>query len=94
MGDFSPDERYMMYTIRDGGSDEIAVQIMDLATLEDIPDRLPTALYGRIEFSADGDGYYYTHRSRQTGPRGTAIRTRSRTPKAATGFTGKNRTWA
>ena len=69
IGDFSPDERYMMYTIRDGGSDEIAVQIMDLATLEDIPDRLPTALYGRIEFSADGDGYYYTRRSRQTGPR-------------------------
>ena len=69
MGDFSPDHRYMMYTIRDGGSDEIAVQILDLVTLEDIPDRLPAALYGRIEFSTNSDGYYYTHRSRQTGPR-------------------------
>ena len=69
MGDLSPDERYMMYTIRDGGADEIAIRILDLTTLEDLPDRLPTALYGRIEFSANGDGYYYTHRSRQTGPR-------------------------
>ena len=69
MGDFSPDERHMMYTIRDGGADEIAIRILDLTTLEDLPDRLPAALYGRVEFSANGHGYYYTHRSRQTGPR-------------------------
>jgi prolyl oligopeptidase len=69
MGDFSPDERYMMYTIRDGGADEIAIRILDLNTLGNLADRLPAALYGGIEFSEDGRGFYYTHRSRQTGPR-------------------------
>ena len=66
---FSPDGSLMLYSIRDGGPDEIEVRVRDLAAGEDLPDRLPTALYGSVAFTSDGSGFYYTHRSRQTGPR-------------------------
>ena len=66
---FSPDDRLLLYSIRDGGRDEIEVRVRDLASGEDLPDRLPTALYGSVAFTSDGSGFYYTHRSRQTGPR-------------------------
>ena len=37
--------------------------------MTDLPDRLPNALYGGLEFGEDGRGFYYTYRSRETGPR-------------------------
>ncbi|MYC98279.1 MAG: S9 family peptidase [Gammaproteobacteria bacterium] len=67
--DFSRDGRLMLYSIRDGGPDEIEVRVRDLESGEDLPDRLPTALYSSVAFTTDGTGFYYTHRSRQTGPR-------------------------
>ena len=67
--DFSRDGRLMLYSIRDGGPDEIEVRVRDLESGEDLPDRLPTALYSSVAFTFDGTGFYYTHRSRQTGPR-------------------------
>ena len=66
---FSPDGSLMLYSIRDGGRDEIEFRVRDLNAGEDLPDRLPTALYGSVAFTSDGTGFYYTHRSRQTGPR-------------------------
>ena len=66
---FSPDSSLMMYSIREGGSDEIEVRIRDLATGADLPDRLPRALYSGVDFDDDGAGFYYTHRSRTVGPR-------------------------
>ena len=69
MVDFSQDGSLMMYSVRDGGADEIAVRILDLESMLDLPDRLPNALYGGLEFSEDGSGFYYTYRSRETGPR-------------------------
>ena len=66
---FSPDGDLMMYSVRQGGADEIEVRIRDLETGEDLPDRLPNALYSGVEFDDDGTGFYYTHRSRVTGPR-------------------------
>jgi len=66
--DFSRDGRLMLYSIRDGGPDEIEVRVRDLDSGEDLPDRLPTALYSSVAFTSDGTGFYYTHRSRQTGP--------------------------
>lgn len=65
----SPDESLMMYSIRQGGADEIEVRITDLETGEDLPDRLPNALYSGVEFDDDGSGFYYTYRSRVEGPR-------------------------
>jgi prolyl oligopeptidase len=67
--DFSPDGRLMLYSVRDGGPDEITVHVRNLPTAKDLPDSLPWALYGGVEFDRTGKGFYYVHRSRQTGPR-------------------------
>ncbi len=66
---FSPDGRLMLYSVRDGGPDEISVRVRDLARGTDLPDSLPWALYGSINFDQNGKGFYYVHRSRQIGPR-------------------------
>lgn len=65
----SPDGRLMMYSVRQGGADEIEVRIRDLATGQDLPDRLPAALYSGVDFDESGTGFYYTYRSRTEGPR-------------------------
>ena len=67
--DFSPDGDLLMYAIRDGGQDEVQIRIRDLASGEDLPDRLPNFLYGSTFFDPDGTGFYYTWRSREVGPR-------------------------
>ena len=67
--DFSPDGNLMMYAIRDGGQDEVQIRVRDVATGEDLPDRLPNFLYGSTFFDPDGTGFYYTWRSREVGPR-------------------------
>ena len=67
--DFSPDGNLMMYAIRDGGQDEEQIRIRDLATGEDLPDRLSNFLYGSTFFDPEGTGFYYTPRSREAGPR-------------------------
>jgi prolyl oligopeptidase len=69
MVDFSPEGDLMMYSVRDGGADEISVRIMDLETFHDLPDSLPNALYSGLGFTQDGTGFHYTYRSRLTGPR-------------------------
>jgi prolyl oligopeptidase len=65
----SPDGRLMMYSVRQGGADEIEVRIRDMETGRDLPDRLADALYSGVEFDEDGTGFHYTHRSRTEGPR-------------------------
>ena len=67
--DFSPDGRLMIYAIRDGGRDEREYRVRDVENGEDLPDRLPTYLYGNVSFDPEGDGFYYSRRSRETGAR-------------------------
>ncbi|NNF28293.1 MAG: S9 family peptidase, partial [Gemmatimonadetes bacterium] len=67
--EYSPDGRVLVYSVRQGGADEIEIRFRDLETGEDLPDVLPRALYGGIEFTEDGESLYYTHRSRVDGPR-------------------------
>ncbi len=67
--DFSPDGGLMLYAIRDGGRDEVEIRVRNLATGEDLRDRLPVALYSSVSFTPDGTGFYYSRRSRQTGAR-------------------------
>ncbi len=67
--DFSPDGGLMIYAIRDGGRDEREYRVRDLESGEDLPDRLPTYLYGNVSFDPDGEGFYYSRRSRETGAR-------------------------
>ena len=66
---FDPDGTLMLYSMRQGGADEVEIRIRDLETGEDLPDRLPDALYQGVRFDAGGTGIYYTHRSRTEGPR-------------------------
>jgi len=66
---FSRDGSLMMYSVRDGGPDEITVKIRDLTLGRDLPDSLPRALYGALAFASHGRGFYYVHRSRVEGPR-------------------------
>ena len=67
--DFSPDGRLMIYAIRDGGRDEREYRVRDFESGEDLPDRLPTYLYGNVSFDPEGEGFYYSRRSRETGAR-------------------------
>ena len=67
--DFSPDGDLMIYAIRDGGRDEREYRVRDLESGEDLPDRLPTYLYGNVSFDEEGEGFYYSRRSRETGAR-------------------------
>lgn len=65
----STDGRLLLYSVRDGGRDEVEVRVRDLATLQDLPDRLPAGLYSSLAFDRDGTGFFYSARSRQTGAR-------------------------
>ena len=67
--DFSPDGDLMLYAIRDGGRDEVSIRVRNLPAGEDLPDRLPEHLYGRVSFNRDGSGFHYVSRSRETGGR-------------------------
>ena len=61
--------RFLIYGVRDGGQDEFEMRIRDLAANVDLPDRFPAALYSSVVVTAEGDGFYYSVRSRQTGAR-------------------------
>ncbi len=67
--DIDRDGARMLYRIRDGGLDEISVRLLDVASGEELPDRLPEALYGPVFFDHAGEGFFYVHRSRSEGPR-------------------------
>ena len=69
LGAASPDGRYALYNVRQGGADEVEVRIRDLETGEDLPDRLPSALYGGLAWDEDSRGFTYIHRDRYQGPR-------------------------
>jgi prolyl oligopeptidase len=66
---FSNDGKLMLYSVRDGGPDEISIRVRDLATGTDLPDSLRAALYGGVSLAPDGKGLYFVHRSRSDGPR-------------------------
>jgi prolyl oligopeptidase len=66
---FSPDNRLLLYSVRDGGPDEVSIHLRNVATGKNLPDSLPWALYGEFTFDPAGKGFYYVHRSRQVGPR-------------------------
>ncbi len=65
----SPDGQLLLYSIRDGGPDEVTLKVRDVRTGSDLPDSLPNALYASLSFAPDGKGIYYVHRSRTNGPR-------------------------
>ena len=69
MVDQSRDCGRLIYSLRDGGEDEIELRIRDLATGIDLSDVFPRALYSSVSFAPDGRRIYYSHRSRELGAR-------------------------
>ncbi len=65
----SADGRFLLYSVRDGGPDEIEVRVFDVEHRTDLPDVLPTALYGGLSFEDGARAIRYVHRSREAGPR-------------------------
>jgi prolyl oligopeptidase len=67
--DTAQDGSLLVYGIREGGVDEVDVRVMDVASREDLPDRLPTALYTGVSLTADKSGFYYGVHDREAGTR-------------------------
>jgi prolyl oligopeptidase len=55
----SDDGRLLVYGLRRGGEDEIAVRILDIDSGEHMPDSLPRARYWDIAITPDNSGFYY-----------------------------------
>ena len=65
----SRDGKRVAFLVRQGGVDEVEVRVMDVEARREFPDHLPKALYSGVAFNADGSGFYYARRSRETGSR-------------------------
>jgi prolyl oligopeptidase len=58
----SPDGRYLAYSVRHGGTDHSAIEILDVDRSAVLPDRLPEGFCTGFVFAPKGDGFYYSHR--------------------------------
>src|SRR5579862_731095 len=74
----SRDGSVLAYGVRHGGEDQFSINLIDVASHRDLPDRLPRARYLNASWKHDGIGFYYSVRTDQ-GPRlrvhrgGTAV---------------------
>ena len=64
----SRDGSVLAYGVRHGGEDQFSINLMDVASRRDLPDRLPRARYSNASWKLDGSGFYYSIRTDQ-GPR-------------------------
>ena len=69
LSDVSRDGKLTAYLLRQSGQDEVEVRLKDVDTRQDLPDRLPKALYESVSILPDRSGLYYARRSRSEGPR-------------------------
>jgi prolyl oligopeptidase len=67
--DVSDDGALAAYGVRQGGEDETDLRILDVASLRDLHDRLPKALYTGFAFKKDKSGFYYSVGHRDIGKR-------------------------
>src|SRR5579863_2497206 len=58
----APDGRFLAYSVRQGGTDHAALEILDVETNVVVPDRLPDGFCTGFVFAPDGSGFYYSHR--------------------------------
>ncbi len=61
----SEDARFLAYSVREGGTDHSALEILDLERKMVLPDRLPAGFCTGFAFSPKADGFYYSHREVQ-----------------------------
>ena len=59
LADISHDGSLVVYTVRDGGVDEVSIRVMDVATRANRPDVLPVARYGVVSLTPDMKGFFY-----------------------------------
>jgi prolyl oligopeptidase len=64
----SDEGKLLAYGIRQGGEDEVAVQLFDVDARKDLSDKLPRARYFGVSIKPDRSGFYYTHFGKE-GPR-------------------------
>ncbi|HYP28324.1 MAG TPA: prolyl oligopeptidase family serine peptidase [Blastocatellia bacterium] len=58
--DISDDGKLLVYGVRQGGKDEVALFLLDVDTRKQLADRLPEARYFGISMKPDKSGFYYT----------------------------------
>ena len=59
----SPGARFLAYSVRQGGTDHSALEILDLERNTVLPDRLPEGFCTGFVFVPGGTGFYYSHRA-------------------------------
>ena len=64
----STDGTLLAYGVRRGGEDEKTVNVFNVDTRKDLPDRLPRGRYFSVSFKPDKSGFYYARHETQ-GPR-------------------------
>ena len=57
--DISRDGGLVVYSVRNGGVDEVSIHLRDVDTGMDLDDTLPAARYGQVNLTPDGGGFYY-----------------------------------
>jgi prolyl oligopeptidase len=58
----SQDGRFLAYSVRQGGTDHAALEILDVDKSVVIPDRLSDGFCTGFAFAPDASGFYYSHR--------------------------------
>jgi prolyl oligopeptidase len=58
----SQDGRFLAYSVRQGGTDHSALEVLDIERNTVLPDRLAEGFCAGIAFASDGSGFYYSHR--------------------------------
>ena len=58
----SEDGRFLAYSVRQGGTDHSALEILDLERNVVLPDKLPEGFCTGFAFAPEGSGFYYSHR--------------------------------
>src|SRR5260370_4273732 len=58
----SDDGRFLAYSVRQGGTDYAALEILDIERHTVLPDRLPEGFCSGFVFDPSGAGFYYAHR--------------------------------
>jgi prolyl oligopeptidase len=60
--EISADGRFMAYSIRNGGTDYSAIEILDIERKTILPDGLEEGFCRGLAFAPDSSGFYYSHR--------------------------------
>jgi prolyl oligopeptidase len=55
----SNDGTLLAYGVRTGGEDEVELRVLDVKSRRDLPDRLPRARFGSVNFLPDNSGFFY-----------------------------------